>query len=404
MSSLRFVSLSASRFFKSTHLTALGFYCVYISGCAVSYGQENQVLVKPTVQAMQSAIEQKEIAGAVTIVADKDQLLDFHATGLANIAQKNEMKKDSIFWIASMSKPITGACVMMMVDEGKIALDDPIEKHLPAMSALKTEDGEKHSVTIRQLMNHTSGMREIPAPNTYASATLEEAVKKYAELPLVFKPGSKWQYSQTSINTAARIVEVVSGMSFDKFVDERLCKPLGMTDTGFYLTEEQNSRLATSYKRTEAGQLEPNPIWLLNGSSPTDRNRMPAANGGLFSTAGDYAKFCQMLLNDGIVAGKKILSSDAVKTFRTINTGELVTAFTPGNGWGVGCCVVREPQGVTETLSPGAFGHGGAFGTQAWIDPVKNSIYIMMIQRSNFQNGDNSNVRKAFQSAAVGLK
>lgn len=370
----------------------------------MSRGQEIQVAMKPTVQAMQNAIEQKEIAGAVTIVADKDQLIDFHATGLANIAQKNEMKKDSIFWIASMSKPITGACVMMMVDEGKITLDDPIEKHLPAMSALRTEDGEKCSVTIRQLMNHTSGMREIPAPNTYASATLEEAVKKYAELPLAFKPGSKWQYSQTSINTAARIVEVVSGMSFDKFVEERLCKPLGMTDTVFYLTDEQNVRLATSYKRTDAGQLEPNPIALLNGASPTDRNRMPAANGGLFSTAGDYAKFCQMLLNDGTVAGKKILSSDAAQTFRTINTGELVTAFTPGNGWGVGCCVVREPQGVTDTLSPGTFGHGGAFGTQAWIDPVKNRVYIMMVQRSNFQNGDNSNVRKAFQAAAVGLK
>jgi len=403
MSSHRFVSYAKSRLFNPPKLTALGIYYVCIFGCVVSRGQEIQVTMKPTVLAMQSAIEQKEIAGAVTIVADKDQLIDFHATGLANIAQKNEMKKDSIFWIASMSKPITGACVMM-IDEGKITLDDPIEKHLPAMSALRTEDGEKCSVTIRQLMNHTSGMREIPAPNTYASATLGEAVKKYAELPLVFKPGSKWQYSQTSINTAARIVEVVSGMSFDKFVEERLCKPLGMTDTGFYLTDEQNVRLATSYKRTDAGQLEPNPIGLLNGASPTDRNRMPAANGGLFSTAGDYAKFCQMLLNDGTVAGKKILSSDAAKTFRTINTGELVTAFTPGNGWGVGCCVVREPQGVTDTLSPGTFGHGGAFGTQAWIDPVKNRVYIMMVQRSNFQNGDNSNVRKAFQAAAVGLK
>ncbi len=404
MSSHRYLSCATSRFFNPAQLAAFGLYCVYIFGCEVSHGQEIQVVVKPTVQAMQRAIEQKEIAGAVTIVADKDQLLDFHATGFANIAQKNEMKKDSIFWIASMSKPITGACVMMMVDEGKVTLDDPIEKHLPAMSTLKTEDGEKHSVTIRQLMNHTSGMREIPAPNTYASATLEEAAKKYAELPLVFIPGSKWQYSQTSINTAARIVEVVSGMSFDKFVEARLCKPLGMSDTGFYLTDEQNLRLATSYKRTDAGQLEPNPIWLLNGASPTDRNRMPAANGGLFSTAGDYAKFCQMLLNEGTVAGKKILSSDAVKAFRTINTGELVTAFTPGNGWGVGCCVVREPQGVTETLSPGTFGHGGAFGTQAWIDWVKNRIYIMMVQRSNFQNGDNSNVRKAFQAAAVGLK
>ncbi len=404
MPSNRFLPCATYRFFGATRLFALGFCWVSMLGCVFCYGQEIEAAVKPTVQAIQSAIEQNEIAGAVTIVADKDQLLDFHATGLSNIAQKTEMKKDSIFWIASMSKPITGVCVMMMVDEGKIALDDPIERHLPSMSALRTEDGEKHVVTVRQLMNHTSGMREIPAPNTYASSTLEEAIKKYAELPLVFKPGSKWQYSQTSINTAARIVEVVSGMSFDKFVEERLCKPLSMTDTGFYLTDEQNLRLATAYQRTEAGQLEPKPIWLLDGSSPTDRNRMPAANGGLFSTAGDYAKFCQMLLSEGTVAGKKILSADAVKTFRTINTGDLVTAFTPGNGWGVGCCVVREPQGVTEMLSPGTFGHGGAFGTQAWIDPIKNRIYIMMVQRSNFQNGDNSNVRKAFQTAAVGLK
>jgi len=395
---------------RSVLLGTRGFYCVYLLGCiyflgcVASYGQEREVPARPTVQAMRNAIEQKEIAGAVTIVADRNRLLDFHATGLANIEQKNEMKNDSIFWIASMSKPVTGACVMMMVDEGKISLDDPIGKHLPAMSDLKTEDGEKHVVTIRQLMNHTSGMREIAAPKTYAAASLEEAATEYAKLPLVFEPGSKWQYSQTSINTAARIVEVVSGISFDKFVEERLCKPLGMTDTGFYLTQEQNERLATSYKRTDAGALEPTPILLLNGASPTDRNRIPAANGGLFSTAGDYTKFCQMLLNEGTVASKNILSSDAVKVFQTINTGDLVTAFTPGNGWGVGCCVVREPQGITEMLSPGTFGHGGAFGTQAWIDPVKNRIYVMMVQRSNFKNGDNSSVRKAFQTAAVSLK
>jgi CubicO group peptidase (beta-lactamase class C family) len=385
-------------------LLVVAFNCLCLNGNRLTYGQQQEPAVPPTLQAIRNSIAENEIAGAVTIVADRDRVLDFHSVGLANVEDQVAMKEDAIFWIASMSKPVTGACVMMMVDEGKISLDDPIAKHLPDMASLKTEDGETHQVTIRQLMNHTSGMREIAAPETYASATLEEAATEYAKLPLVFKPGSKWQYSQTGINTAARIVEVVSGMTFDRFVEQWLCKPLGMTDTGFYLTEEQNRRLATSYKRTDTGMLEPAPISLLNGLSPTDRGRMPAANGGLFSTAGDYAKFCQMLINEGAFAGKKVLSADAVKTFRTINTGDLVTAFTPGNGWGVGCCVVKEPQGVTDMLSPGTFGHGGAFGTQAWIDPVKNRIYILMVQRANFKNGDDSSVRKAFQSAAAELK
>jgi CubicO group peptidase (beta-lactamase class C family) len=136
----------------------------------------------------------------------------------------------------------------------------------------------------------------------------------------------------------------------------------------------------------------------------TDRNRMPAANGGLFSTVDDYAKFCRLLLNNGELDGKRLLSANAVKAMQTIVTGELETGFTPGNGWGIGCCVVREPQGVSESLSSGSFGHGGAYGTQAWIDPSNERIYILMTQRANFPNSDASDLRREFQRVAKQLK
>jgi CubicO group peptidase (beta-lactamase class C family) len=174
-----------------------------------------------------------------------------------------------------------------------------------------------------------------------------------------------------------------------------------MKDTTFYLSEEQMTRVAKSYKRTENGNLEEAANLILAGRAPTDRNRMPAANGGLFSTARDYSRFCQMLIQDGTLDGARILSPESVLTFRTPSTGQLTTGFTPGNAWGIGCCVIRDPSDVTAMLSPGSFGHGGAHGTQAWIDPVKGRCYILMTQRANFPNSDASNVRKEFQSEAV---
>ena len=149
------------------------------------------------------------------------------------------------------------------------------------------------------------------------------------------------------------------------------------------------------------GKLEEAKIFILEGHDPAVRDRYPAANGGLFSTANDYGRFCQMLLNQGSFGGKQFLKPESVKLMDTIQTGDLKTGFTDGNGWGLGCCVVREPQGVTAVLSPGTFGHGGAYGTQAWIDPVKQRIYVLMVQRSNFPNSDASDVRAAFQNAAA---
>lgn len=349
-------------------------------------------------------IDKNEVAGMVVLVADKRGNIAVRSLGLADIANKKAMSRKNIFWIASMSKPVTAACVMMLQDEGKLSLDDVITKHLPEMKNLKLADGTPVEITIRQLLSHTSGMAELKQTEAYTSRDLAEAAARYSRVTVLFQPGSKWQYSQTSINTAARIVEVVSGKAFDEFIEERICQPLGMTDTTFYLSDEQNARLAKSYRRTDDGILEEAAIGLLAGYAPTDRDRMPAGNGGLFSTADDYAKFCRMLLNEGELDGKRILSAEATKTMRTIVTGDLKTGFTPGNGWGIGCCVVREPQGVSEALSAGSFGHGGAYGTQAWIDPVRERVYILMTQRANFPNSDASELRKVFQATARDLK
>jgi CubicO group peptidase (beta-lactamase class C family) len=172
-----------------------------------------------------------------------------------------------------------------------------------------------------------------------------------------------------------------------------------MKDTGFYLTETQLPRLAKTYALTN-NALQEVPISFLNGDSPTFRDRYPAPNGGLFSTASDYARFCRMLLNHGTLDGCQFLKPETVALMTRVQTGDLKTGFSDGNGWGLGVCVVRQPQGVTAALSPGTFGHGGAYGTQAWIDPVKQTIYLLMIQRSNLPNSDASNVRRVFQKTA----
>ncbi len=351
-------------------------------------------------RAMQSFVDQGEIVGGVTMVVTRNDVLHQSAVGLRSIEAKLPMETDTIVWIASMTKPMTGICILMLQDEGKLSLDDPISKHLPEMKDLKTVDGKTVNVTIRHVLTHTSGMSEPKPEETYTFKSLKEASLAYAKLPVTFEPGSKWQYSQTGINTAARIVEVASGKTFDAFLQERLTGPLGMKDTTFYLTSQQMERLATSYRRTDDGKSVPERIFLLAGHSPTDRDRFPAANGGLFSTAGDYARLCQMLLNGGQWEGKRFLSDAALKTFSTVATGDLSTGFTPGNGWGIGCCVVRQPQGASQKLSAGSFGHGGAYGTQAWIDPVRGRAFLLMVQRSNFPNADDSDVRKSFQEIA----
>jgi CubicO group peptidase (beta-lactamase class C family)/glyoxylase-like metal-dependent hydrolase (beta-lactamase superfamily II) len=345
-------------------------------------------------------IAAKEIAGAVTLVATPERVIHLDATGSARLDPAETMRTDTIFWIASMSKPILATLVLMLQEEGLLSVDDPVEKYLPEFKGLKTAGGKPARVTIRHLLTHTSGMGEITGDQARACKTLAAVIPLYVARPVGFTPGSKWAYCQSGINTAGRIAEVVSGETLEKLLKRRLFDPLGMKDTTFYLTDEQLPRLAKSYRRTGDGHLEVSDIRFLNGKSPTSVDRFPAPNGGLFSTAPDYARFCQMILCDGELGGKRYLKLETVKLMTTIQTAGLKTGFTVGNGWGLGWCVIREPQGITGMLSPGTFGHGGAYGTQAWIDPATKRIYILMIQRADFPNSDGSEVRRDFQQAA----
>ena len=344
---------------------------------------------------MMGFVEAKEISGAVTLVADAEKVLHLAATGMADIDSKRPMAADSVFWIASMTKPITATAVMMMQDEGKLSVDDPVSKYLPEFT------GDKAGITIKQCLTHSSGLSDLTPAETKDLTTLGQLTPLIAAKPLQFPPGGKWQYCQTGINTAARIVEVVSGKAFPEFLQERLFDPLGMVDTSFYPGEKQVARLASAYKKAAAGALEKAGLFFLNGKSPSDKGHYPMANGGLFSTAGDYAKFAQMILRGGESGGKRYLKPESVQQMTSVQSGDLTTGFTPGNGWGLGWCVVREPQGVTAALSSGTFGHGGLFGTQAWIDPVKQRVFVMMIQRADLGNGDASDMRRDFQNAAA---
>jgi CubicO group peptidase (beta-lactamase class C family) len=349
---------------------------------------------------MHDMIVANEVPGAVTVVATRDSVLRMDAQGWADPEHKSFMRVDSIFWIASMSKPITAIAVLMLMEDGKLSLDDPIAKYVPELAGLKTADGKTPRITIRHLLTHTSGMGEATDEESKTARTLSDLVPAFASKPLAFEAGSKWQYSQSGILTLGRIVEIVSGVPFEVFLRNHIFDPLGMKDTTFYLSEAQMPRWVIPARR-ESEQLVPAEIGLLNGHPPTWRDHYPASNGGLFSTAPDYTRLAQMLLNGGALDGRRYLRADSVRMMSTVQTRDLVTAFTPGNGWGLGVCIVRQPQDVTKMLSPGTFGHGGVYGTQFWIDMKRGVTLIMMIQRSDFKNADESPVRLVFQKAAL---
>ena len=358
--------------------------------------------------AMQGMIAKQEVAGAVTVVVTKNKVLHLDASGFADVAANRPMAAETLFWIASMTKPVTGVAILMLQDEGKLTVGDPVAKYLPEFANLKTPSGKPANLTLTQILTHTSGLGEAAGPAAQEARTLADLVPLWLAAPMQYEPGEKWKYTQSGINAAARIVEVVSGMTFDAFVQKRIFDPLGMKDTTFYPTDAQRARLATAYaKNKDSGALEPVPPRSDFGS----RNSPPQGNGGLYSTATDYARFCQMLLNGGTLDGRRYLSERAMKLLTTPQTGDLPTGFFQteayGNrganySWGIATCILRSPHdGVAEMLSPGTYGHGGAWGTQAWIDPVKGVAYVLMVQRSNFPNSDASEVRLDFQRAAA---
>ena len=316
------------------------------------------------------------------------------------------MESDRLFWIASMTKPITAVALLMLQDEGRLSVDDPVSKYIPEFGSLKTPSGKNANLTITQIMNHTSGLREVDVQTAANAKELADLIPFYVSGPTQFEPGSKWSYCQSGINTGARIVEVVSGLRFDKFLQERIFDPLEMKNTTFYPTQLTESKRAAGYiKNNDTGNFDKAEVSSIFGKP----ENAPLGNGGLFSTAPDYARFAQMLLGNGVYKGKRYLSEDAMTYLSTVKTDELDCGFLQepqygrrgaNYGWGIGTCILRTPHpGVAAMLSPGTFGHGGAWGTQAWIDPAKDVAYIMMIQRPNF-NSDASNIRAEFQQKA----
>src|SRR6476620_6727239 len=232
--------------------------------------------------AMQEMVAKNEIAGAVTMVVAKDKILHLESTGLADVAAKRPMTPDTLFWIASMTKPTTGTAILMLQDEGKLNVADPVAKYLPEFANLKTPSGKPANLTITQILTHTSGLGEASGPDAQKARTLADLVPLWLAAPMQYEPGEKWRYTQSGINAAARIVEVVSGMTFDAFLQKQLFDPLGMKHTTFYLTPELRAQLVTAYaKNKDSGSLEPVPPRAEFG--PPDRP--PQGNGGLYSTA-----------------------------------------------------------------------------------------------------------------------
>ena len=279
--------------------------------------------------AVQPFVDKHELAGAVMLVADKDKVLALESAGYADVAARKEMPANALFWIASQSKPITATALMLLVDEGKVNVDDPVEKYLPEFKGQKVKIGTAepvdpvHPITVKNILSHTSGL---PFSSAMEKPTLDlfplsERVKSYAAAPLIFQPDSKYQYANAGINTAARIIEVVSGMPYEKFMDERIFKPLGMSDTTFWPSDEQVARLAKSYKPNAAkNDLEECPVTQLHYPLTDHTVRFPMPAGGLFSTAHDLSQFYRMLLNGGQLDGKRILSEASLKQMTSRQT------------------------------------------------------------------------------------
>ena len=366
--------------------------------------------LKAIPETMQRFVADHVVAGSVTLVARKGEVVSLEAVGFADLEKHEPMRADHLFWIASMTKPITATAILMMQDAGKLAVDDPVEKYLPEFKDQwlideRTKDRvivkrPARKITVRDLLMHTSGLAN-GAPETGRDLNLAELTLAYALQPLQFEPGSKWQYCNPGINTLGRIVEVVSGEKFSDFLEQRLFVPLGMKDTTFWPTEAQAKRVAKSYAPAPDGKgLAETPVFFLRGPL-TSRARTAIPAGGLYSTAPDLARFYQMILNGGTLDGRRYVSEAAVKQMTSTQSGDMKTGFNEGMSMGLGWHVVRQPVGVTAMLAPGTFGHGGAYATQGWIDPKKEMIFVLLIQRAKLPNADASDVRRGFQTAAV---
>jgi CubicO group peptidase (beta-lactamase class C family) len=342
---------------------------------------------------MQSFVDHGTMAGAVTLVQRHGEIASLEAVGFQDLETKKPMRTDTIFQIMSMTKPFTATGIMILMEEGRLSLTDPVEKHLPEfagqmMVAGRSAEGTvslkkpSRPITIRDLMTHTSGMPGgLPTglSDLYRKfdKTLAEAVAVYSQQPLQFEPDTEWRYSNMGMATLGRIIEVVSGQPYERFIAARIFEPLGMKDSFFFLPRDRWDRLASVYTFTGGKLVKTTADIYRKGA------KYPMPEGGIYSTATDLAAFYQMMLNKGTYKGRRILSKASVEVMTLVHTGSLKAGFAPGVGYGLGWSVVREPLGTLRLNSIGTFSHGGAYRTYGWVDPAKDLIGVILMQRTN---------------------
>jgi CubicO group peptidase (beta-lactamase class C family) len=363
----------------------------------------------------------------VALVANRDRVLTLETAGFSSLESKTPIRDDALFWIASMSKSLTGAALMILVDEGKLTLDDPVEKFLPEFKGQLVKEGEqparppRHPITVRELMSHTSGL---VLPNDKAlkrTYSLKDDVAAYAALPLLREPGTKFEYNNTGIDTGGRIIEAVSGMPYADFMRTRLFEPLGMKDTTGWPNEEQAARLAHSARSTEdktglvqikqdkdarpdiilkwsEGTPVPGPITADMGAGIAFEyaKHYVEPAGGFFSTARDLAAFCRMLLRGGELDGHRILSEAAVRQLSATQTAGV--PVNPQESYGVGVFIkTRDDEGP----SVGSFGHRGARRPAMWIDLKNGLAMIILVERMDMTGEEQRVMYGGFMKAAV---
>ena len=346
---------------------------------------------------VQSQMSQGNIPGAVTMVIRQGKVVHLAANGYKNIATKNPMKTDDLFYIQSMTKPIISTAFMMLYEEGYFKLDDPVSKYLPEFKNLRVvrsnQDGPdaptdslKSQITIAQLMSHSSGLTHGLSANPVdrrfragyfkpTISSIQERVSNITKFPLLAQPGTQWNYS-AGPDVMSALIEKFSGMSTEAFLKTRIFEPLGMKNTGYNVPKDKQSKIVSLHTKGADGNLSVSKM-----QAPFEHVKVWSGVNGLFSTASDYATFCQMIMSGGTFQGKQYLSRKTVELMTSNHTGNLFPS--PGTGWGLGFAVVTNGAATLTAASTGLFYWSGANNTHFFIDPKEKLIAIFMTQESN---------------------
>lgn len=335
-------------------------------------------------------VDEEKLAGAVTLVARHGKVVHFDAYGSANRSTGEILKPDSIFRIASMTKPVTGVAMMQLWEQGKWRLSDPVSKYIPEFASLKVRGPngslveQTQPMTMAQLMSHTAGfgVSALYDRANLGATDLQGMIDKLSRLPLETQPGTAWDYGP-SVNIQGYIVEKLSGQSLDAYFSQHIFQPLGMTDTGFWTPPEKAQRVVAVHTY-ENGKVKGPPENRVTSARPS----FLAGSGGLMSTARDYWLFAQSIANGGEIGGRRILKSETIKLMRTnvLQPGVKVDLYGPsqeGIGFGLDFAIVMDPQRARSPQGINTFYWGGAFGTWFWIDPTNDLIFVGMIQNLN---------------------